>query len=227
MARPGRYPLAPACPPHRLQPRPHRPRPYRHPCPCRPPSKLRWCPHLAHRLKGARRWFHRLCSAHRLLLPRHPRHSRRPRPWVPVTRQRSLSWPPCTYRPSRPRSLCSLPVGTRGSMRRLPARPKTCGNLPPRRPRHLHSPFTPPAPPDPLCLHPLCQVLTAAVKSHPRCPPSPPASRPSHPSPAGRPCQRRPPLQDLSHSCRRRGRAEAPVSTAVLVQGGRVRGSFF
>uniref|UniRef100_A0A4W2E9I4 Uncharacterized protein n=1 Tax=Bos indicus x Bos taurus TaxID=30522 RepID=A0A4W2E9I4_BOBOX len=72
MARPGRYPLAPACPPHRLQPRPHRPRPYRHPCPCRPPSKLRWCPHLAHRLKGARRWFHRLCSAHRLLLPRHP-----------------------------------------------------------------------------------------------------------------------------------------------------------
>uniref|UniRef100_A0A8D0ZGW6 WAS/WASL interacting protein family member 3 n=1 Tax=Sus scrofa TaxID=9823 RepID=A0A8D0ZGW6_PIG len=50
--------LARACPPRPLPPRLHLPRPYPHPCPRPPPSKLRWCPHLAHPPKGAPPWFH-------------------------------------------------------------------------------------------------------------------------------------------------------------------------
>ena len=93
-----------------------------------------------------------------------------------------------------------------------------CRSLPPRRSRRPRSPLTPHAPPEPLCLRPLCQALTTAVKPHPRGPPSPRASRPSPPSPALRPCRRRPPFRGLRRSRRRRGPAEAPVSTPVLVQ---------
>ncbi|VCW68200.1 unnamed protein product [Gulo gulo] len=67
----------------------------------------------------------------------------------------------------------------------------------------------PPVPRGRLCLLLLCQELTTTVRLHSSRPPSPPASRPSRPSPVRRPCRHHQPLQDRSHSCRRRGPAEA------------------